>query len=283
MLKAMGMLAALLVAASTALAQGDDEFRRRAEEIERKFERAKKEMMEQLELERRSAMEELDRSRRKAPKEDKERGGQHELGDVQGAIKELFGLIRELRAEIEELRSALRGFHGKENPPRDIPTRKAPPPPPKHAPDKERPGLDEERFHDLMRAAEDLKRRIHDAENDEERAALKNKLDRILRQVEEFKGAHGGGEKEPPRKREKGDEPKHPPDGMDRPDEGHLREMLRIAEELKRRLADEENDEERGALKEKLGHILRQLEEFRRGPGEEEKDAPPKKKDKREE
>ena len=282
MLKALGTLAALLVAATTALAQGEDEFRRRAEDIERKFERAKKEMVEQLELERRQAMEELERSRRKPPEVKKERGGPGELGDVQGAIKELFGLIRELRAEIEELRSALRGFHGKEGPPRAAPQRKAAEPrepaPPKHAPDRVRP--DDGHFQELMRAAEELKRRIHDEDNEETRGALKDKLDHILRQLEEFKRDRGGEKEIPPRKGPP-PPPKHRPD-MDRPEEGHLRELLKAAEELKRRIGDEENDEERGALKDKLGRILRQLEEFKRPHGEGEEE-PPRKKDKRDE
>ncbi len=277
MLKALGTLAALLVAATTAWAQGEDEFRRRAEEIERKFERAKNEMMEQLELERRQAMEELERSRRKPPKGEKERGGPGELGDVHGAIKELFGLIRELRAEIEEIRSALRGFHGKEGPPRDIPTRKAPLPPPKHAPDKDRP--DEDRFHELMKAAEELKHRLHGEENEEERGALKDKLERIMRELEGFKRDRSGEKDFPPRK-EPPPPPKHRPE-MDRPEEGPLRELLRMAEELKRRIHDAENDEERGALENKLDRILRQIEDFKRRHGGEEE--PPKKKDKREE
>lgn len=187
MCKTVATLAALFAAAAgSAWAQGgEDEFRRRAEEIERKFERSKKEMLEQLERERKSALQELERSLRKDPPREKDRPhpGMGELGSV---LKELFGLVRELRAEIAELREQIRRMYGRDMPPparhRDAP-RHEPPPKPKKEPEESHP-FTEGRWKELMKMAEELKKRLGGEENPEERDALRSKLERLRRQIE---------------------------------------------------------------------------------------------------
>lgn len=186
MFKTVATLAALVTAAAgSAWAQGgEEEFRRRAEEIERKFERAKKEMLEQLERERKSALQELERAMRKAPHGEKDRPqpGTGELGPV---IKELIGLVRELRAEVAKLREQIGRLHGRDTP-RPAPQRETPRREPPSKEREDRPPSGEGHLKELKKMAELLKKRIGGEEDREERGVLKQKLERLLRQIEEL-------------------------------------------------------------------------------------------------